>query len=142
MPSAPRNPKALAVAVVALVLPLGACGGGDDDNRRKSRPKPEPTPAITEAQVNALPLDTPRTEVERMFGAPFDPKGVVPGRTIADEPEGLTCTYHRVQGGAPNDFFQFCYKNGRLGSKLSLVTAKGGGAALGGAGAAAPLPPE
>lgn len=127
MPSSHRNPKALTLAVAAFALPLGACGGDDPPKQGVKKPKPTPTPAISEADVNALPLDTPRTDVERRFGKPFDPKGIVAPRTLKDEPKGLECTYHRVQGGAPEDFFQFCYKQGLLASKLSLVTSPDGG---------------
>lgn len=106
-----------------LFAAAGGCGG-DDDPERKG---PEPN-LISELELNRVPLNTPRTVVERRLGRPSNPKRLVPDMIRRGEPPRHSCVYYRVKGGGSprRDFAQLCFKGGELQSKLSLVASQRG----------------
>jgi hypothetical protein len=122
---------ALATALAAGVL----AGCGDDSPDPAPTPAPSPTPRpLPVPQVRALPLDTPRADIERRFGPPAKPDFVA-AKVRRGEPKGYRCVYYVLEGkgGPKRNYVQFCFgPKDTLDSKLEL-TALPDGAARGAA---------
>ena len=119
-----RLPIPGVIALAACVL--AGCGG--DDSKKGAAPTPVPTPTTRPLEVQAvrtLPLDTPRAEVERMFGPPAKPD-FVDRKIKRGEPKGFDCIYYGLEGkgGPERNYTQLCFgQRNTLDSKLEITNA-------------------
>jgi hypothetical protein len=92
------------IILVAAALTASGCGGSDQAESTKAE-APE-SRALTQGEVLAVHLRTPRKEAIARLGPP---SATGPKRISGD-----SCLYWRIVGQPSNVRWRFCFRNGRV----------------------------